>query len=103
MVENASLSRSAFLTSSAVTYGYSPYFKKLGKWCSRTNFTNESGFSSNPPGSFEIGEHRVYAALAEQLHGVLGVFVEVGVEDALVLKGQAVADIEEHPAEVVQA
>jgi hypothetical protein len=45
MVEKAALSLSAFLTSSAVTYGYSPYSKKLGKWCSRTNFTNESGFS----------------------------------------------------------
>src|SRR6476661_4203690 len=45
MVEKAALSFSAFLTSSAVTQGYSPYSKKLGKWCSRTNVTNESRFS----------------------------------------------------------
>ena len=32
MVENAAFSRSAFLISSAVTYGYSPYSRKLGTW-----------------------------------------------------------------------
>ena len=53
--------------------------------------------------ALKVGEHRINAALAEQLHGVLGVLVEVGVEDALVLKRQAVADIEEHPAKVVQS
>src|SRR5262249_33177845 len=38
MSEKACLSRSAFLISSAVTYGYSPYSRKLRHWCSRTNF-----------------------------------------------------------------
>ena len=52
--------------------------------------------------AFEIGEHRADAALAEQLHRILGVLVEVGVEDALVLKGQAITEIEKHPAKVVQ-
>jgi hypothetical protein len=31
-VGDAALSRRAFLISSAVTYGYSPYFRKLGTW-----------------------------------------------------------------------
>jgi hypothetical protein len=61
------------LTSSAVTYGYSPYSKKLGKWCSRTNFTNESGVLLPIRWeALEVGEHRRNAALAELLHGVLG-------------------------------
>src|SRR4051794_39379659 len=37
MSENAALSLSAFLISSAVTKGYSAYSRKLGRWCSRTN------------------------------------------------------------------
>ena len=51
MVEKAALAFNAFLTSSAVTYGYSPYSKKLGKWCSRTNLTNQSGFSFQSSGN----------------------------------------------------
>ena len=31
MLENAALSLSAFLISSALTYGYSPYSRKLGQ------------------------------------------------------------------------
>src|SRR5579862_8412249 len=37
--DSAALTRSAFLISSAVAYGYSPYSRKLGHWCSRTNLT----------------------------------------------------------------
>ena len=33
-VGERSLQAQPFLTSSAVTYGYSPYSKKLGTWCS---------------------------------------------------------------------
>src|SRR5262249_53042240 len=51
---------------------------------------------------FEIGEHGRDPGLAEQLDGVLGVLVEVGVEDALVLEMQARADVEQLPPEVVQ-
>src|SRR6478752_7036583 len=50
MSENAAFSRSAFLISSAVAYGYSPYSRKLGHWCSRTNLMNASGFSFQSSG-----------------------------------------------------
>src|ERR1700758_1254010 len=36
--------------------------------------------------TLEVGEHRRDTGLAEQPHRVLGVLVEVGVEDALVLE-----------------
>ena len=39
MSENADFSFSAFLISSDVTYGYSPYSRKLGCWCARTKAT----------------------------------------------------------------
>src|SRR3954463_11543330 len=42
------------------------------------------------------------AALAEQLDGILGVLVEVGVEDALVLEIQVLADVEKLPAQIMQ-
>src|SRR3954469_2525420 len=53
--ENFALSCSAFLISSAVAYGYSPYSRKLGHWCSRTNLTNADTFvfqSSGNPSRF---------------------------------------------------
>src|SRR5262245_11747395 len=37
IVESAVFTLRDFLTSSAVTYGYSPYSRKLGLWCSRKN------------------------------------------------------------------
>jgi hypothetical protein len=40
MSEYAALSLSAFLISSALTYGHSLYSKKLGQWWSRTNVTD---------------------------------------------------------------
>ena len=49
--ENAALSLRAFLISSALTYGYSPYSRKLGRWCSRTNLMNAACSSSSPSGS----------------------------------------------------
>src|ERR1700727_1350026 len=52
--------------------------------------------------SLEIGEHRSDPGLAEQRHRILGVLVEVGVEDALVLKMQPRTDIEQYPPQVVQ-
>src|SRR5215467_11954027 len=41
--DKALLILSAFLISSELTYGYSPYSMKLGHWWSRTNLTNASG------------------------------------------------------------
>src|SRR2546430_12772847 len=41
--ENAAFNLSAFLISRALTYGYSPYSRKLGQWWSRTNLTNDDG------------------------------------------------------------
>src|SRR4029077_16734721 len=50
MLENAAFNVSAFLISSALTYGYSPYSKKLGHWCSRTNLMNAAAFVSQSSG-----------------------------------------------------
>src|SRR5262249_45376808 len=44
IAEIAAFSRRAFLISSAVTYGHSPYSRKLGHWCSRTNLMNALAF-----------------------------------------------------------
>src|SRR5277367_544422 len=55
MSAKAALSLSAFLTSSDVTYGYSPYSKKLGHWCSRKNLMTADRFvfqSSGHPSRF---------------------------------------------------
>ena len=52
--------------------------------------------------TFEVDEHRGDAGLDEQRHRVLEIFVEIGVEDALIHEVHARADIEQHPAEVVQ-
>src|SRR5947208_6068957 len=55
MTEKAAFSLRAFLISSALTYGYSPYSRKLGHWCSRTNSTNAGEFvfqSSGNPSRF---------------------------------------------------
>jgi len=40
MSEKVCFNFNAFLISVAVTYGYSPYSRKLGHWCSRTNLMN---------------------------------------------------------------
>ena len=85
MVENAALSFSAFLISSALTYGYSPYSRKLGRWCSRTNLMNAGVFVFQSCGKpFQVLEDGIDAVLREQRDRILGVLVEVGVEDALV-------------------
>jgi hypothetical protein len=74
MSEKAALRRNAFLFSSAVTYGYSPYSRKLGHWYSRTNITHAFGFSFQSSGkSSRLGEHGRDAGLAEQPHGHAGV------------------------------
>src|SRR5437867_7455877 len=55
MFSKAALRRSAFLISRAPTYGYSPYSRKLGHWCSRTNLTNAGALvfqSSGNPSRF---------------------------------------------------
>jgi hypothetical protein len=52
--------------------------------------------------ALQVLEDRVDAVLREERHGVLGVLVEVGVEDALIHEVGVLADVEEHPAEVVQ-
>src|SRR5262245_66462618 len=55
MEENASFRASAFLISAADTYGYSPYSRKLGHWCSRTNLMNAGALvfqSIGNPSSF---------------------------------------------------
>ena len=98
-----SLSRSAFLISSALTYGYSAYSRKLGRWCSRTNLMNAGVFvfqSSGNPSRFSKIVLMPY--LREQRHRILGVLVEVGVEDALIHEVRVAPDVEEHPAQVMQ-
>ena len=52
--------------------------------------------------AFKIREHRCDAGRAEQSDRVLGVLIEVGVEDALILKVQAGPHIEQHPPQVMQ-
>ena len=103
MSENAAFNLSAFLISSALTYGYSPYSRKLGHWCSRTNLMNAGAFvfqsSGKPSRFYEDGGD---AGLREEGHGILGVFVEVGVEDALIHEVGFSLDVEEHPAQVVE-
>ena len=51
---------------------------------------------------FELLEDRIDARSLEQLNGVLGVLVEIGVEDALVHEVRVRADVEEHPAQVME-
>ena len=51
---------------------------------------------------FEVLEDRVDAVFREERHGVLGVLIEVGVEDALIHEVRLRTDVEEHPAQVVQ-
>src|SRR5262249_28010772 len=48
---------------------------------------------------FEVFENRVDAGLCEESYRVLGIFVEIGVEDSLVQEPRVVVD--EHPAQVV--
>src|SRR5438132_12495135 len=53
--ENAAFNLSAFLISRALTYGYSPYSRKVGHGCSRTSLTSAGAFvfqSSGSPSRF---------------------------------------------------
>src|SRR5262245_9863704 len=50
--------------------------------------------------AFEVLEHRIDPCLTEERNRVLGVLVEVGVEDALVHESRVV--VEKHPPQVVQ-
>src|SRR5688572_6098852 len=51
---------------------------------------------------FQVLEHRIDPVLAEQGHRILGVLVEIGVEDPLVHEVRVGPDVEEHPAQVMQ-
>ena len=65
---------------------------------------NASGFSFQSSGNPSRLVNTVVMPVAlNSCDRVLGVLVEVGVEDALVLEVQSRADVEEHPAQVVQA
>ena len=103
MVDSALLTLSAFLTSSAVTYGYSPYSRKLGLWLSRKNLITAGRFvfqSSGQPSRFT--NTVVMPVAVEKRYGILDIFVEIGVEDALIHEVQTRADIEQDPTEIVK-
>src|SRR3954447_22897473 len=51
---------------------------------------------------FKVLKDRPEAGPREDAYGVFGVLVEVGVEDALVHEVGVLADVEEHPAQVVE-
>src|SRR6267142_4915416 len=51
---------------------------------------------------FEILEHSVYSRCSEQRDGVLGVLVKIGVEDSLIHEVLVLADVEEHPPQIVE-
>src|SRR5688572_8589454 len=52
--------------------------------------------------ALEILEHGVDARCSEEADGILGVFIEVRVEDSLVHEIRGAADVEQHPAQIVQ-
>ena len=52
--------------------------------------------------TLEILEHRPQAGGAEYFHRVFGIFIEVGVENALIHEIGVPLDGEEHPAQVMQ-
>src|SRR4030095_7020092 len=51
---------------------------------------------------FQVLEHRIDPVLGKQGHRILGVLVEVGVENPLVHEVRIGPDVEEHPAQVMQ-
>src|SRR3954453_2965129 len=51
---------------------------------------------------FEVLEYGVDASLCEELDSVFGVFVEIRIENSLVHKIRVFADVEEHPAQIMQ-
>src|SRR5262245_35568255 len=52
--------------------------------------------------ALEVFEYGIDAERLEQAHGILGVFIEVRVEDALVHEVRHSANIEQHPTQVMQ-
>jgi hypothetical protein len=52
--------------------------------------------------SFKVFKGGCDARLAKQHHRILGVLIEVSIEDALVLEIQVVADIEQLPPQKMQ-
>src|SRR5262245_49737030 len=52
--------------------------------------------------ALEVFEYGIDAERLEQAHGILGVLVEVRVEDALVHEVRGSANIEQHPTQVMQ-
>ena len=52
--------------------------------------------------ALEVFEDRINAGGPEEGHGILGIFVEVGVEDALIHKVGFPVDWKEDPAQIVQ-
>ena len=101
MSVNAALSLRAFLISSQLTYGYSPYSRKLGHWCSRTNLTIDAGLSLSLPEIPQGFQRPFHTCLSEEDRGVLGVLVEIGVEDSLVHEIGVLPDVKQ-PPEVVE-
>src|SRR3954452_2022336 len=51
---------------------------------------------------FEVFEHGVDASLGKELDSVFSVFVEIGIENSLVHKIRVFANVEEHPAQIMQ-
>ena len=73
MPEKAALRRNAYLFSSAVTYGYSPYSRKLGPLVLPDELHKRlRALLPIRREPFEIGEHGRDAGLAEQPHGQAG-------------------------------
>ena len=84
MCDSADFTFSAFLISSALTNGYSPYSRKLGHWCSLTNLMNDSGIGLPVLGeALEVFKGRVHSQTDEQRDRVVCVLVEIRVENAL--------------------
>jgi hypothetical protein len=101
MDAKASFRASAFLISVAETYGYSPYSRRLGHWCSRTNLSRRVRLPVRRE-AFELLENCIDTRRLEQLNRVLGVLVEIGIENALVHEVFLVTDVKEHPSQVME-
>src|SRR4029077_658341 len=52
--------------------------------------------------AFKVSENSIDARLLEESDGILGIFVEVGVEYSLIHEIRITADVEENPSQVVK-
>src|SRR5262249_11540856 len=50
----------------------------------------------------EVFKDRGDASFPKKRDGILGIFVEIGIEDALIHEVRLTFDVEEHPTEIVQ-